>query len=243
MQLRVTNLHKSFGVEVVLRGVDFDLPRFEALSIIGPSGGGKSTLLRILAGLEVPDSGDVSVNGEPLPHRARELVGYRRRIGTVFQQFNLFPHMTALRNITLPLTEAHGMARVEAEARGMELLERFGLSEHARKKPVQLSGGQKQRVAIARALAAKPMFLLFDEPTSALDPEMAAEVMEMIANVRADGARLVLVTHQLGFARQVSDYTLFLGKGRVIELGPSEQVLGQPRSEEAARYLELTARY
>jgi polar amino acid transport system ATP-binding protein len=243
MQLTLTNLHKSFGAEEVLRGLDLRLPAFEALCVIGPSGGGKSTLLRILAGLEVPSAGQVEIDGQPLPQSARELVGYRRRIGTVFQQFNLFPHLTALQNITLPLEVAHKQPRPEARARAMELLERFGLGAHARKKPAQLSGGQKQRVAIARALAAKPMLLLFDEPTSALDPEMAAEVMETIAELRAEGRRLVLVTHQMNFARRVSDWTLFLGQGKVVEAAPSEEVFNAPKSPEVQRYLELTGRY
>ena len=243
MNLTVNNLYKSFGPEEVLKGVDVALPDFQALCIIGPSGGGKSTLLRILAGLEVPTSGTVQLDHLPLPTRSRELVGYRRKIGTVFQQFNLFPHLTALANITLPLEQAHGQPRRVAEERAMELLERFGLAEHARKKPAQLSGGQKQRVAIARALAAKPMLLLFDEPTSALDPEMAAEVMETIAELRAEGRRLVLVTHQLNFARRVSDWALFLGRGRVIEMAPSAEIFSAPKSPEVQRYLELTSRY
>lgn len=243
MHLKINNLRKDFGTEQVLRDVCVDLPSFEALSIIGPSGGGKSTLLRILAGLETPTEGEVVLDGQPLPVRERELVGYRRGIGTVFQAYNLFPHLSALRNITLPLEKAHGLSREEAATRAGELLERYGLAEHAHKRPGQLSGGQKQRVAIARALAARPRVILLDEPTSALDPEMAAEVMDTIAELRAEGRRLILVTHQLGFARKVSDWALFLGAGRVIELAPAQQMLTDPATPEVRRYLELTARY
>ena len=180
MKLRATDLCKSFGRQSVLRDVNLNLDQVHALTLIGPSGGGKSTLLRIMAGLEKPDSGRLHLNDREVIYREKELMVHRRSVGTVFQAFNLFPHLTALQNITLPLEKVHHYKPPDARQVAEEILERFQLSEHCHKPPAQLSGGQRQRVAIARAISIKPKLLLFDEPTSALDPEMTAEVLEVI---------------------------------------------------------------
>ena len=180
MDLKFSAVTKTFGAHRVLDGLSADFGELRSLALIGPSGGGKSTLLRIIAGLETPDSGSVVLNGTPIDFRPEPLQRHRRALGVVFQAFNLFPHLTALANITLPLEKVHGMAPDAAENLARENLARFALADHAAKKPAELSGGQKQRVAIARAIAIKPRLLLFDEPTSALDPEMRAEVLEVI---------------------------------------------------------------
>jgi polar amino acid transport system ATP-binding protein len=188
MKLEFQDIQKSFGAgaekRVVLDGITKSISFPHVLALLGPSGGGKSTLLRLIAGLEHADTGRIVLDGVALPESEASLLRYRRSLGVVFQAFNLFPHMTALQNVVLPLTEVHGMEKSEAHARALEVLTRLGLADHAGKKPALLSGGQRQRVAIARALAAKPRLLLFDEPTSALDPEMTAEVLELIAELK-----------------------------------------------------------
>lgn len=242
MKLELRGLVKSFGAHRVLDGVTWQAEG-HALVLIGPSGGGKSTLLRVLAGLEIPEAGSVSIDGQTLGRDEPSLRDHRRHIGVVFQAFNLFPHLTALENITLPLTRVHGLGRIEAEARAFEQLRRFQLADHAHKKPAQLSGGQRQRVAIVRAVAIKPRLLLFDEPTSALDPEMTAEVLDMIAELRAEGRDLVLVTHHLAFARTVADQVAFLADGKVVESGAGDQLFAQPASAGARRFLDHVLRY
>jgi polar amino acid transport system ATP-binding protein len=226
-----------------MNGLTVDTPDVHALVVIGPSGGGKTTLLRIVAGLLAPDRGEVEIDGEPLAFDEASLLRHRRSVGTVFQAFNLFPHLTARENITLPLEQAHAYPRGEALELADALLERFQLAEHGDKKPAQLSGGQQQRIAIARAIAIKPRFLLFDEPTSALDPEMTSEVLDIIGELRAEGRDLVLVTHHMGFARQVADHCLFVAEGRVVESGPATRLFGAPQSGELRQFLGRVLRY
>src|SRR6266481_7672778 len=230
MKLRATDLCKSFGRQNVLRDVNLNLEQVHTLALIGPSGGGKSTLLRIVAGLEKPDSGRLDLNDREVIYREKELMAHRRSVGTVFQAFNLFPHLTALQNITLPLEKVHQYKPLEARQVAEEILERFQLSEHCHKPPAQLSGGQRQRVAIARAISIKPKLLLFDEPTSALDPEMTAEVLEVIEELREEGRDFILVTHEMGFARQIADQVALLADGRIMEAGAVAQVFENPAS-------------
>jgi polar amino acid transport system ATP-binding protein len=243
MQLELTDIHKTFAGQAALTGVSISIPEFQALALIGPSGGGKSTLLRIIAGLEVPDRGTVIINGTPLPTGEEELRRHRYGIGTVFQAFNLFPHLTAVENIVLPLVLVHGYEREAAENYADQLLDRFQLQAHGHKHPAQLSGGQQQRVAIARAVAIKPRFLLFDEPTSALDPEMTSEVLDFIAELRAEGRDLIIVTHNMGFARQVADQCLFLADGRVVESGPAAAVFAAPQDQQVRNFFAKVLRY
>src|SRR5580704_16215191 len=243
MRLKATNLSKSFGSQIVLQNINLDLDAVHTLALIGPSGGGKSTLLRIIAGLEKPESGSLFLNDREVIFTEKELLAHRRTVGTVFQAFNLFPHLTALQNITLPLEKVHHHSPTEAKQVAEGILERFGLSEHGHKPPAQLSGGQRQRVAIARAISIKPKMLLFDEPTSALDPEMTAEVLEVIEELREEGRDLVLVTHQMGFAHRVADQIGLLSGGQIIECAPPEQVLDNPQSEIARQFLAKILKY
>ena len=243
MRLRATNLCKSFGQQIVLKNVNLDLEDVHTLALIGPSGGGKSTLLRIIAGLEIPDSGHLYLNDQEVIYRERELMAHRRTVGTVFQAFNLFPHMTALQNIMLPLEKVHRYDPADARQVADAILERFGLSEHGQKSPAQLSGGQRQRVAIARAISIKPKLLMFDEPTSALDPEMTAEVLELIEELRQEGRDLVLVTHQMGFAHRVADQIALLSGGEIMECGPPDQVLDNPQSSITRQFLAKILKY
>ena len=243
MKLEATDLCKSFGHQTVLRNVNMNLEQVHTLALIGPSGGGKSTLLRIIAGLEKPDSGRLQLNDQEIVYREKELMAHRRSIGTVFQAFNLFPHLTALQNITLPLEKVHQYKAGEARHVAEEILARFQLSEHSHKPPAQLSGGQRQRVAIARAISIKPKLLLFDEPTSALDPEMTAEVLEVIEELRKEGRDLVLVTHQMGFAHRIADQIALLSGGQILECGPPSQVLDNPESETTRQFLAKILKY
>jgi polar amino acid transport system ATP-binding protein len=243
MRLKATDLGKSFDQQVVLKDVNLDLAQVRTLALIGPSGGGKSTLLRIVAGLENPDRGRLYLNDREIIYRERDLMAHRRTIGTVFQAYNLFPHLTALQNITLPLEKVHQYKPADAHQVAEAILERFGLSEHSHKPPAQLSGGQRQRVAIARAVSIKPKLLLFDEPTSALDPEMTAEVLELIEELREEGRDLILVTHQMGFAHRVADQIALLSGGQIIECGPPGQVLDDPKSETTRKFLAKILKY
>ena len=221
MELVVKGLTQAYGTTTVLDRLDLTTGDIRALVLVGPSGGGKTTLLRILAGLDLPVEGSVSFAGKTLPRDEPGLLDYRRHVGTVFQAYNLFPHLSALDNLTLPLIHVHGLAPAAARKRVAEPLERFKLAEHAHKRPSQLSGGQKQRIAIVRALATQPERLFLDEPTSALDPEMTAEVLEMIGELKDLGTRFVLVTHEMGFARKVADEVAFVGGGKVVASGPA----------------------
>jgi len=243
MQLSLTNLTKSYAMRRVLDDISIDLPDAHALVVIGPSGGGKTTLLRVIAGLERPDCGQLSINGDLLQFDDASLLLHRRSIGTVFQAFNLFPHLTALENILLPLEQAHGYHHLEAVEAAESILKRFQLAGHAGKKPAQLSGGQQQRIAIARAIAIKPRFLLFDEPTSALDPEMTSEVLDIIGELRDEGRDLLLVTHHMGFARTAADYCLFIAEGGIVESGPTEQLFAEAESKELQQFLGRVMRY
>jgi polar amino acid transport system ATP-binding protein len=236
-------LSKRFGPLQVLDGLSLQLEDMHSLVLIGPSGGGKTTLLRILAGLVTPDAGEVELDGVAVPLEEAALQRYRRTVGVVFQAFNLFPHMTALQNITLPLEKVHGYTPAQAREVALQLLARFQLSAHAGQMPAALSGGQRQRVAIARAVAFKPRVLLFDEPTSALDPEMTAEVLDIIDGLRADGHDLILVTHEMGFARLVADRVAFLAQGRILECGPAAQVFTFPSTERCREFLARVLKY
>ena len=210
------------------------------LVLVGPSGGGKSTLLRILAGLDTPVSGRVAFDGIPLPHDEDALRSYRRTVGTVFQAYNLFPHLTAMDNLLLPLIHVHGLSAAEARERVREPLARFQLAPHAHKRPAGLSGGQKQRIAILRALVVQPRRLFFDEPTSALDPEMRSEVLDMISELRTEGVEFVLVTHEMGFARRVADEVAFLADGQVFATGTAEAFFEQSSEPRIRSFLEMT---
>lgn len=243
MKLQLADITKTYGPQNALDGISLEISDTRCLCLIGPSGGGKSTLLRLLAGLELPDSGTLAIDDQPLPAREAELRKYRASIGTVFQSYNLFPHLDAVANITLPLQRVHGLGKELAAERAQELLERFRLSDHAHKRPAELSGGQNQRVAIARAIAHNPRLVLFDEPTSALDPEMTAEVLDVIEGLIQDGTKCIVVTHQMGFARRVSEHVAFVARGRIVEFGPSKSTFAQPDSVEMQAFLQRILRY
>jgi polar amino acid transport system ATP-binding protein len=243
MRLDLYGLEKWFGSQAALQGITESVTDFKALAIIGPSGGGKTTLLRLIAGLEIPDRGRLAIDGEELLFSREALRRHRQGIGMVFQAFNLFPHLTALENITLPLEKVHGYTPAQAREHAMGLLQRFQLTPHAAKKPAELSGGQQQRVAIVRAIAIKPRFLLFDEPTSALDPEMTAEVLEIIEELRLEGRDLIMATHHIGFARQVADYCLFVSDGAIAEAGPVSELFSRPRSAALRNFLAKVLKY
>ncbi|MGO2658399.1 amino acid ABC transporter ATP-binding protein [Mycetocola reblochoni] len=236
-KVQVSELHKSFGDNHVLRGIDLTINEGEVVAVIGPSGSGKSTLLRCLNKLEEVTSGTVSVDGEDLTDKKVDLDRVRQRIGMVFQHFNLFPHMTVLENITLAPIQLGKLKPAEAKARAIELLERVGLAEKAEAKPASLSGGQKQRVAIARALAMDPEIMLFDEATSALDPEMVGEVLQVIRGLATSGMTMVLVTHEMGFAREVSDRVVFMADGVIVEQGAPTELFGNPTQERTRDFL------
>jgi polar amino acid transport system ATP-binding protein len=241
MTIVCEGISKWFGAHQVLKDVHLDVTFDHTIAVVGPSGGGKSTLLRMFAGLETPDRGAIFLNGQRLIFEERSLGVHRRRVGVVFQAFNLFPHLTALENILLPLAKVHRF--VDAAQRARRVLGRLRLVEHANKKPSELSGGQRQRVAIARALATEPELLLLDEPTSALDPEMTAEVLDVIAALRETGQPVVLVTHEMGFARQTADLVAFLVDGTVQECTEARQFFNDPATEAARRFLARVLKY
>ncbi len=243
MRLELDGISKQFGEQRALREVTLSLAEFQSLAIIGPSGGGKTTLLRIVAGLETPEAGSLRIDGQALDFSEAALLAHRRSVGTVFQAYNLFPHLTARENVLLPLIRVHDLPIAEANEIVATLFDRFQLAPHADRRPAELSGGQQQRVAIVRAIAIKPRFLIFDEPTSALDPEMTAEVLDFIAELRAEGRELIIVTHNMGFARQVSDHCLFIAEGRVVEQGRSSALFSNPQSELLANFLDKVLRY
>ncbi len=224
----------------VLDGLELTTGDIAALVLVGPSGGGKSTLLRVLAGLDVPEAGSVAFDGATLPRDAAGLRAYRRTVGTVFQAFNLFPHLTALENLLLPLVHVHGLDRTAALERVRGPLDRFGLTAHAHKRPAELSGGQKQRIAILRALVVRPRRLFLDEPTSALDPEMTGEVLEMIAELRVAGTQFVLVTHEMAFARRVADEIAFVADGRILAHGATATFFDDQADPRVRRFLETS---
>ena len=233
----IENLRKSFGDVEVLKGINLTIKEKEVVVIIGPSGSGKSTLLRCMNYLEEPTSGEVSVDGIVLDGEAN-INKVREEVGMVFQRFNLFPHMTVLQNIMLaPIKVRHHVAKQEAEDTARKLLARVGLADKADAYPSQLSGGQQQRVAIARALAMKPKVMLFDEPTSALDPEMVGEVLDVMRKLAEEGMTMVIVTHEMGFAREVGDRLLFVDDGRIIEQGDPKEVFEHPQEERTRLFL------
>jgi polar amino acid transport system ATP-binding protein len=236
--LRIENLHKSFGALEVLKGIDLTVREHEVVCLIGASGSGKSTLLRCVNLLEEIDAGRIWVEGVEITARGVNVDRVRRRIGIVFQAFNLFPHMSVIRNVTLAPRKVLGLSRSDAEARGMELLERFGLADKRNEYPDRLSGGQQQRAAIVRALAMKPDVLLLDEITAALDPELVAEVLDVIRELAAEGMTLLIATHEMGFARDVADRICFLDAGVVLEEGPPAQILSTPREPRTQRFLQ-----
>ncbi len=237
--IRVSGLHKSYGETEVLKGVDLEVDQGEVVCIIGPSGSGKSTLLRCLNHLEVPTSGAVEVLGQSLAVGPRQLTRIRRDIGMVFQQFNLFPHMTALENVMEGQRSGLGRSKDQARRIALEALENVGLSSHADARPASLSGGQQQRVAIARSLAMNPKVMLFDEPTSALDPELRAEVLDTMRGLAAEDRTMVIVTHEMSFAKLVADRVVFIDGGVIVEQGDPHLVLAQPSSERLQRFLNL----
>lgn len=233
----VKDLHKSYGNNEVLKGINLEVKENEVVVMIGPSGSGKSTFLRTLNKLEEPTSGEISINGINLLDKKTNLNQVRENIGMVFQHFNLFPHLSVLENVTLAPVELGKLSKEEANKLGMDLLKQVGLADKADSKPGQLSGGQKQRVAIARALAMKPSIMLFDEPTSALDPEMVGDVLEVMRDLAKQGMTMIVVTHEMGFAKQVADRVVFFADGYIREEGKPEEFFENPQDPRAQDFL------
>ncbi len=236
--LSMRGVVKRFGAFTALDGVELEMRKGERLVICGPSGSGKSTLIRCINRLEEPDGGSISIEGRTVGRGSAELNALRRRIGMVFQQFNLFPHLSVIDNITIAPRKLLGMARAEAEAKATALLERVQLADQARKLPPQLSGGQQQRVAIARALAMDPVLMLFDEPTSALDPEMIKEVLDVMLELGRQGMSMIVVTHEMGFARRAADRIVFMDKGRIVATAPPEEFFSRPPHPRLQQFLD-----
>ncbi|MFC9468804.1 amino acid ABC transporter ATP-binding protein [Streptomyces coelicoflavus] len=235
--IEIDAVHKSYGRTPVLRGIDLDVEQHQVVTLIGASGSGKSTLLRCVNGLEDISGGEIRVGGENASGRGTDLDRLRRDVGMVFQHFNLFPHMNVVRNVALAPMRVAGVPRAEAEERARTLLARVGLADKADRMPDQLSGGQQQRVAIVRALATRPRALLLDEITSALDPELVAEVLAIVRELADGGMTMLLATHEMGFAREVSHKVCFLHQGVLLEEGPPEQIFGEPREERTRAFL------
>jgi polar amino acid transport system ATP-binding protein len=236
--VRLERIHKSFGPNEVLRGIDLELEDHEVVCLIGASGSGKSTLLRCVNLLEPLDSGRIFLGDEEITRRGVDVNTVRRRIGIVFQAYNLFPHMTVMRNVTLAPRDVLKLSREEAESRAAELLARFGLEGRRDDYPDRLSGGQQQRVAIVRALAMRPRLMLLDEVTSALDPELVAEVLEVIRELAAGGMTMLIATHEMSFARDIANRVCFLDDGRILEQGPPNELLQHPREPRTRQFLE-----
>lgn len=236
-KVKVTNLHKSFGQLDVLKGIDLEVEEGEVVCLIGPSGSGKSTFLRCLNRLEASTSGEIYVDGYCISDRKININSVRENIGMVFQQFNLFPHLTVKKNIMLAPIDRKKLNKVQAEEKAMELLSRVGLADKAEVYPRQLSGGQQQRVAIARALAMQPDIMLFDEPTSALDPEMVGEVLQVMKELAQGGMTMVVVTHEMGFARDVADRVIFMSDGVIVEEGRPEDIFTAPKEQRTKEFL------
>ncbi len=235
--IKVSDLRKSFGDNEVIKGIDFEVAHGEVISLIGPSGSGKSTILRMLNRLENPTSGHVVIDGTDITDSATNLNAVRQHIGMVFQHFNLFPNMSVIENIMLAPVELKKKSSKDARDYAMRLLKRVGLEDKADERPQKLSGGQKQRVAIARALAMEPQIMLFDEATSALDPEMVGEVLQVIRDLAKEGMTMILVTHEMGFAREVCDRVFFLADGELVESGPPEEVFDKPEHQRTQDFL------
>lgn len=235
--ITVKDLHKSFGKVEILKGINIEIAKGEVVVVIGPSGSGKSTFLRCLNLLEVPTSGEISFEGELITAKNHNINATREKMGMVFQQFNLFPHKKVIDNITLAPIQVKGVSAKEAEVTADELLKSVGLQDKKEAYPSQLSGGQKQRIAIARALAMQPHVMLFDEPTSALDPEMVGEVLEVMKKLAEGGMTMVIVTHEMGFAREVGDRILFMDGGKIVEEGTPDQLFGNPTHPRTQEFL------
>ena len=244
MKLQVQSLIKRYGGNAALADASFAVPEEAGcLVLLGASGSGKSTLLRVLGSLLAADSGEVQLNGRRLSWNETDILRQRRENGFVFQSFNLFPHLTALENVALPLRAVHHLSEEVARRRALETLERFGLGPHVSRRPAELSGGQQQRVALARAIAPEPKLLLLDEPTSALDPMMTQEVLDLIRSLAESGQNIVLSTHEIAFARKVADWVVFLDHGRVVESTAAETFFESPSSDLAKRFIEALSRY
>ena len=235
--LRIEDMHKSYGNEEILKGISFEIKKGETKVIIGPSGSGKSTLLRCINQLTIPDSGRVWLENEEVTHTKKNINQFRQKMGMVFQDFNLFDHLNALRNVEIGLIKVKGMGKDEAKQKAIEELKQVGLEEQADLYPAQLSGGQKQRVSIARALAMNPKVMLFDEPTSALDPELIGEVLEVIKKLALSGMTMVVVTHEMGFARSVANEVIFMEGGRIIDQGSPYKLFTNPDHERTRQFL------
>ena len=236
--IELRHVDKHYGDLHVLKDVNLTVHKGEVLVVVGPSGSGKSTMCRTINRLETIDSGEILIEGKPLPQEGRELTRMRAELGMVFQSFNLFAHMSILQNVTLGPIEVLGMKKDEAEARAMELLARVGVAEQAAKSPVQLSGGQQQRVAIARSLAMHPKAMMFDEPTSALDPEMINEVLDVMVELARGGMTMVVVTHEMNFARRVADRVVFMADGQIVEEGTPAEFFDHPKTQRARDFLD-----
>jgi len=235
--INVKNLHKKFGKLHVLKGINTEVKKGEVLVVVGPSGSGKSTFLRCLNLLEQPSDGDIIFEGQSITSKKNDINKLRQKMGMVFQQFNLFPHLTILENITLGPRKLKGKSNAEAEKIAYSLLKRIGLEDKAKNYPVQLSGGQKQRIAIARALAMSPDVMLFDEPTSALDPEMVGEVLDVMKELAAEGMTMIVVTHEMGFAKEVGTRIFFMDEGMIVEEGEPHSFFENPQSSRAKEFL------
>ncbi|MFM1623523.1 amino acid ABC transporter ATP-binding protein [Streptococcus mutans] len=235
--ISIKNLHKYFGKNEVLKGIDLDIKQGEVLVIIGPSGSGKSTFLRIMNLLEVPTKGSITFEGVDITDKSNDIFKMREKMGMVFQQFNLFPNMTVLENITLSPIKTKGLSKAEAEEKAYQLLDKVGLRDKAAAYPQSLSGGQQQRIAIARGLAMDPDVLLFDEPTSALDPEMVGEVLSVMQDLAKSGMTMAIVTHEMGFAHEVADRVIFMDDGIIVEEGAPEEVFKNAKEERTRDFL------
>ncbi|MGE7673529.1 amino acid ABC transporter ATP-binding protein [Lysinibacillus sp. NPDC094403] len=235
--IKIENLHKYFGKLEVLKGIDYEIQEKQVVCVIGPSGSGKSTFLRCINMLEEVTDGAIYIENVKVNEPKTNINAIRAEVGMVFQQFNLFPHMTVIDNVTMAPMQIRKMSRTEAEELGHELLKKVGLDSKAYNYPEQLSGGQQQRVAIARALAMKPKAILFDEPTSALDPEMVKEVLDVMKNLAAEGMTMIVVTHEMGFAREVGDRVVFMDGGYIVEEGTPEDIFGNPQNERTKAFL------
>lgn len=243
MKLEIKDLTKTFGRQKTIPSMNVVVPACQSLLLVGPSGSGKSTLLRLMAGLEHPNKGSIIINDHPIVYEKEALRQYRSSLGIVFQSWNLFPHLTALENIVLPLNRVHGVNKEEAIERSLELLRRFNLEKHAHKKPYALSGGQVQRIALIRAVATHPKILMLDEPTSALDPLMTAEVLDLIMELKKEKKDFVLVTHHLQFARKVADWVFFISEGQIVEHGRPDDVFDTPKSPQIKEYMDKVLAY
>jgi ABC-type polar amino acid transport system ATPase subunit len=241
--IEVRSVHKRFGTFEALKGVSLHVDPAEVVVVIGPSGSGKSTLLRCVNRLETIDQGEIVVDGQSLSDARLDVNELRREIGVVFQSFNLFPHLTVLQNLTLAPTLVRRLSREAAEERARRLLEKVGIPEKADRRPTQLSGGQQQRVAIARALCMEPKIMLFDEPTSALDPEMIKEVLDVMKALAREGMTMMVVSHEMGFAREVADRVVFMDQGEVVEEAPPERFFSAPEQERTQRFLDTILRH